>query len=216
MFELSNRRLAYGNAEVLGDVSLCIQAGERVALVGPSGAGKTTLLRALYQQFPDQIALCPQHYGLVDTLSVYHNIYMGQLDRHSALYNAWNLVRPIAGHRTNIAGLAGQLGLAEKLDHSVDQLSGGQRQRVAIGRALYRQCPVFIGDEPVSSLDATQGQAILDHILQQHTTAVVALHNRRMALTAFDRVIALKAGAILWDRAAKDIQTDEIDALYAE
>jgi phosphonate transport system ATP-binding protein len=215
IFQLNNRTLAYGTNTVLGDVSLTINSGERVALVGPSGAGKTTLLRALYEQCPEQVALSPQRYGLVDTLSVYHNIYMGQLDRHSALYNAWNLLRPIARHRQAIYQLADELGLADKLDYSVDGLSGGQRQRVAIGRALYRQQATFFGDEPVSSLDSLQAKTILELVLSRHQTAVVALHNRQLALSLFDRIIGISDGEIQFDLAVTELEPQQLDALYS-
>lgn len=216
MFQLSNHALGYGANKVLENISLSINAGERVALVGPSGAGKTTLLKALYEQCPQQVALCPQRYGLVETLSVYHNIYMGQLDRHGALYNLWNLIRPIARHQDAVQQLANELGLGDKLDHSADRLSGGQRQRLAIGRALYRQQDIFFGDEPVSSLDPIQGVMILKKIFSRHATVVMALHNRQQALSLFDRVIAIKHGEIQFDQPASKVDSQQLDALYGE
>jgi len=216
LFSLAQHTLEYGRQRVLRNISLTIKRGEKVALVGPSGAGKTSLLNALYEQQRSRIALCPQAYGLVDILSVYHNIYMGQLERHSALYNLWNLAFPIAQHYQAVQRLAASLGIDDKVDHSVDQLSGGQRQRVSIARALYRQQPIFLGDEPVSSLDPLQGKLILEQVLSCHETAVVTLHNRRLALSVFDRVIGIKDGSIQLDLPAEQVTLDELDALYAQ
>ncbi|WP_320827034.1 ATP-binding cassette domain-containing protein [Reinekea sp.] len=216
LFHLDQATLAYGQQTALASVSLSIRAGEKVALVGPSGAGKTSLLNVLYQQQREQIAWCPQHYGLVDILSVYHNIYMGQLERHSAVYNIWNLLLPIARHQQAIGQLASELGLEHKLHHSIDQLSGGQQQRVSIGRALYRNKATFLGDEPVASLDPIQGEAILAKLIERHPTVVIALHNRHMALSVFDRIIGIKGGRVVLDRPVNAISHAELDQLYAQ
>ena len=215
MIGFSQCDLRHGNHVALPKLTLAIHDGERVAVIGPSGAGKSTLLNALHQQIPQRSALCPQQLGLVDILSVYHNIYMGQLDRHGAPYNLWNLIRPIPAHRRAIHQLAQGLGLESLLDRSVDSLSGGQRQRVALGRALYRRQPVFFGDEPVSSLDAIQGRNILEAVLQQHQTAVVTLHNRHHALQLFDRVIGLKDGVVTLDSTPSAISQAQLQRLYA-
>ncbi|MEH6549918.1 MAG: ATP-binding cassette domain-containing protein [Pseudomonadales bacterium] len=215
LLSFSNHKLAYGSRIVLPNITLRINAGEKVALVGPSGAGKSTLLNALYHQVAEQAALCPQDYGLVGILSVYNNIYMGQLERHSALYNLWNLIRPIPSHRQLVANLAAELGLEGLLDRSVDSLSGGQRQRVALGRAMYRQQATFFGDEPVSSLDPLQGKLILQSVLSRHQTAVVALHNRHLALEVFDRVIGIKDGAIIIDCPVSELEPQQLEGFYA-
>jgi phosphonate transport system ATP-binding protein len=205
----------------LQDITLQINAGEKIALLGPSGGGKTSLLNALHQQCADQIAWCPQENGLVDVLSGYHNIYMGQLEQHSAWYNLANLIKPFAKHKGEINKLALMLGLDPELhlSKSVRQLSGGQRQRIGIGRAFYRQQDTFIGDEAVSSLDPVQAQMILELILNRHKTVVMALHNRQQALSNFDRIIGIKAGKIIFDSPAKELiknkyQAGLLDSLY--
>lgn len=213
-FRLDNATLTQGEVPVLEGVNLTIGTDEKVALLGRSGVGKTTLLSHLYQQAPEHIALCPQAQGLVEPLSVFHNIYMGQLERHNSFYNLLNLLWPLPGPRRDIATLCGPLGIADKLMTPVANLSGGQRQRTALGRALCRNKPVFIGDEPVSALDPVQGRALLEMVLSRHQGAIVALHDVSLARTCFDRVIGLSEGRILWDRPAVAVTQSDLDALY--
>lgn len=205
----------------LQNITLRINTGEKIALLGPSGGGKTSLLNTLHQQCADQVAWCPQEHGLVEILSGYHNIYMGQLDQHSAWYNLANLIKPFAKHKSEISELALMLGLDPELHlfKSVSQLSGGQRQRIGIARAFYRQQDTFIGDEAVSSLDPVQAQMILELILSRHKTVVMALHNRQQALKNFDRIIGIKAGKIVFDSPTKELiknkyQAGLLDSLY--
>jgi phosphonate transport system ATP-binding protein len=205
----------------LNDITLNINSGEKVALLGPSGGGKTSLLNALHQQCADQVAWCPQEHGLVESLSAYHNMYLGQLDQHNALYNLANLIKPLAEPKQAISELSLLLGLdpQQHLWKPVSQLSGGQRQRIGIGRALFRQQENFLGDEPVSSLDPVQAQQILELIINRHKTVILALHNRQQALSNFDRIIGIKAGRIIFDSPAKELiknkyQAGLLDSLY--
>lgn len=216
MFHLSNASFSHGSLPVLHDITLDIVEGEKVALVGPSGAGKSSLLSLLWQQNPEQVALCPQESGLVDILSVYQNIYMGGLSRFSTLYNVFNLIRPWASRKRDIAAICQQLGLSDKLFVSPDKLSGGQRQRVALGRALYRQQPIFMGDEPVSSLDPEQGDSLLSEVLARHSMAIVAIHSPELAIKHFDRVIALQQGRVIGDWPTADISVATLEDVYRD
>jgi phosphonate transport system ATP-binding protein len=214
IFQLTDASLSYGQVQVLDNLHLSIDEGEKVALLGPSGAGKSSLLNLLYQQRAEQCALCPQDNGLVDILSAYHNIFMGGLERYSTTASLWNLVRPLSRARSPIEAIAAQLGLHSELWKSADRLSGGQRQRVALGRALFRQKDTFLGDEPVSALDPIQAEALLHHVLQQHSTAVVCLHSPALALALFDRIIVMKAGRVELDQPAHQLTLDNLKASY--
>ena len=99
---------------------------------------------------------------------------------------------------------------------SVDQLSGGQAQRTALGRALYTQRPVLLADEPVSSLDEHQGLALLTLSLARHHSAVIALHDRALALACSDRIIGLNQGQIVLDAATQSLSLSDLDALYQD
>lgn len=217
MFKLEQ----YSQGHRLHNITLTLNAGEKVAILGPSGGGKTSLLNALHQQCADQVAWCPQEQGLVGVLSGYHNIYMGQLERHSWFYNLINLLKPFSQPKQEVTELAETLGLdaKEHLWKPVALLSGGQKQRIAIGRALYRQCDAFLGDEPVSSLDPVQAQQIIELIFSRHFTVVMALHNRQQAFQNFERIIGVKDGKILFDSPAKELiknkyQAALLDSLY--
>lgn len=216
LFQLSSESVRFGELLALDNITLTIRKGEKVALLGPSGAGKTTLLDVLYQQHPQGSALQPQGGGLVDLLSVYQNIFIGGLDRVGTLAALWNLIRPLQQQRRSITELVQRLGLHDKLWQSVDRLSGGQRQRVAIGRALFRQQPVFLGDEPVSSVDPVQAKTLLAYVLEQHETAVICLHNRRLALDCFDRIILLREGRICCDCPASEVSIEQLDRFYQQ
>ncbi len=216
LFKLQGVSLKYDQQVVLDQLNLTITAGDKVALLGASGAGKSTLLNYLHTQRPDQCALCPQDSGLVDVLSGYHNIYMGGLDRYSTLASLWNLIRPLASARQEVIPLADTLGLTDQLWQSTDRLSGGQRQRVALGRALFRRCPTFLGDEPISALDPVHGKTLLSYVLSQHDSAVVCLHNPTLALTLFDRVVVLSQGRIVVDAPTRDLTESDIEARYID
>jgi len=214
VFSLHNAELAYGGRVVLDNVTLKISPGERVALVGKSGVGKSTLLAALREQRPQGVAWCPQHPGLVPMLKVYHNIYMGGLQRHSTLYNLLNLIKPLTHPLGEVRALAKKLGLEDCLLNRVEQLSGGQLQRVAIGRALYQQQAVFLGDEPVSAVDDYQSECLLQFIVEQHETLVLALHDVDLALRFCDRIIGLKNAAIVFDAPSSTLTAAELRELY--
>ena len=200
---------------MLDNICLSIAPGERVALVGKSGVGKSTLLAALREQQSNSVAWCPQQHGLVPMLSVYHNIYMGGLHRHNTLYNLLNLIKPLSRPLREVAALAKQLQLSESFHARVEQLSGGQSQRVAIGRALYQQQAVFLGDEPVSAVDDYQAQQLLTLILEKHETLVLALHDVEQALRFCDRIIGLKEGAIVLDAPSSTLKANDLVELYS-
>lgn len=201
---------------ILPRLTLTLHEGERIALLGQSGAGKSTLLNELRQRLERQAAWCPQHHGLVPQLAVYHNVFMGRLPEYSALANLWNLVRPLRRPWQEVTALCEELGLGGLLQRPVGELSGGQRQRVAIARALYQARPLFLGDEPVASVDPHQALRLLELIDARHTTSVVALHQRELALTHFDRVWGLRDGCLVIDARSEDLSLADLDALYPD
>ena len=145
LFDLRDETVRYNGKAVLKGVSLKIERGEKVALVGRSGAGKSTLLTLLHSQHPEKAALVPHDGGLVKTLSVFHNIYMGRLEANPTWYNLVNLAWPMRREIEAIQPIVADLGLADKLMQPAGELSGGQQQRTAVARALYHDGEVLLG-----------------------------------------------------------------------
>lgn len=214
LIKLNRHTVQHQGVAVLENISLHIHDGEKVALLGASGAGKSTLLNAMRQQLCENAAWCPQEGNLVPVLSVFHNIYMGALPRHSTFYNLRNLIFPSAQQKTAVTEITDALGLTEKLFTSIDRLSGGQAQRTALGRALFSNKTTLLADEPVSNLDERHGKALLLYALSRHHSGVVALHDQQLALDCFDRVIGLKSGTILIDAPANQLTLATLQSLY--
>src|SRR5262249_13217045 len=148
LVELRNATAGYAGRAVLQDLDLTIHAGERVAVMGRSGAGKSTLLNLLYGRLAEHAALIPQASALVKTLSVFHNVYMGRLDRYPTWHNLRNLVWPARRDVSHVTPPLELLGLADKLFDRARTLSRGHQHRPPGPRALYHRRPVTICDHP--------------------------------------------------------------------
>ncbi len=200
----------YGTTPVLHDLSLAVDRGELVALLGSSGCGKTTLLRTIAgflspssgrlrigerditRLAPDRrdMAMVFQSYALWPHMTVAQNMGYGlklrRLDR--------------AAIRAKVEDLLAMLGLKGLGDRNVTALSGGQRQRVALGRALAVDPEILLLDEPLSNLDARIRQTVRHEIraLQRRLgiTAIHVTHDREEAMVMADRIVILDAGRI--------------------
>ena len=206
--------IGYAGRTVLADIDLTIRTGERVALLGRSGAGKSTLLNLVFAQAAGRAALVPQGAALVRTLSVFHNVYMGRLDRHSTVFNLRNLVRPARAEVEAVRAVLHEVGLAPEIFRRAGELSGGQQQRVSVARALYNGRPIAIGDEPVSALDRTQGAAVLGRLAARHETLVLALHDVQLALSHATRILALDRGRVALDAPAAGLAPADLARFY--
>ena len=214
MFQLTNANLGYKQSSVLRNISLEINEGERVALVGESGAGKSTLLAALQSQLQNEATLIPQDLGLVNNLSVFHNIYIGRLNAYSSVYNLLNLAWPQKREVQKIKPLVERLSLVDKLFKPTGELSGGQQQRTAICRALFQGGSAIIGDEPVSAVDNHMANIIMETLIAKFPTVVLALHDVDLAIKFSTRIIGIKDGAICFDQSTIDLSRQDLDFLY--
>jgi phosphonate transport system ATP-binding protein len=208
--DLDNVTAGYGAAAVLRNFSLRIERGERVAIMGRSGAGKSTLLNLIYRTYANDVALIPQASALVANLSAFHNVFMGQLDRHSTLYNLRTLIWPAAREIEAAGRVLNAVGLADKFFAKAGELSGGQQQRTSVARALYNGRPIVAGDEPVSALDRVQAGEILRLLSERHETKIFALHDIRLALEHTDRIVLIEHGGVVLDEPAKQLSYERL------
>jgi len=219
MLELRQVSKVYGRgaAEVnaLRDVSLEVDAGSMVAVMGPSGSGKSTLLTiagSLEEPTSGQVLVAGQ-----DLAGMSRND-KARLRRQSIGYvfqdfnllpgltAAENVALPleldgITARRAREAGLSAldALGLADRASSYPDQLSGGERQRVAIARAVVGDRHLLLADEPSGALDSANGEAVLRMIraaCKQGVAAVVVTHDAQLASWA-DRVVFIRDGRIV-------------------
>lgn len=214
LLRLSDETAGYQGKTILRNVSLSIEIGERISLVGESGAGKSTLLRLIYERCRDRAALVPQESGLVQSLSVFHNVYMGRLHAYSVWRNLRNLLKPRRDDIAAVRPVVTELRLDDKIFTPVAELSGGQQQRTAVGRALYNTGDVLLGDEPVSAVDEHQAREILGTINGDKKTVILAMHDRTLALDFTDRVIGIRDGRIVLDEATAGMVPGDLDHLY--
>jgi phosphonate transport system ATP-binding protein len=200
----------YHGAPVLHDITLSVEPGERLAIIGRSGAGKSTLLNTIYRRYPEHAALIPQASALVANLSVFHNVFMGCLDRHSTLYNLRTLLWPPAAELAAVTRVLAAVGLEEKMFAKAGELSGGQQQRTSVARAMLNGRPIVLGDEPVSALDRVQGGDVLRALCAQHETKIFAMHDIRLALEHADRIVLLEGGRIILDEPSRNLSHERL------
>ena len=214
LIELHGASAGYAGKAVLSGLDLSLRPAEHVAVLGRSGAGKSTLLNLLFQRLDDRAALIPQAAALVGTLSVFHNVYMGRLDRHSAARNLRMLAFPARAEVAAVRGVLEGVGMEEYLFRRAGALSGGQQQRVSVARALYNGRPVVLGDEPVSALDRVQGAEVLRRLAARHETMVLAMHDIGLALAHAQRIIVLDQGRIVLDSPAASLTIADLLPFY--
>lgn len=202
---------------VLHPFHLCINKGQHIALIGASGAGKTTLLKSIFDYCKKtalKTALIPQHLGLVENLSAFHNVYIGRLDQYSTLSNMINFVAPRISAKKEVQSILDRLSLGDKLHSLCGELSGGQQQRIAIARAIFRQAPLLIADEPVASLDSLQAETALKLMIDHHESSIMALHNTDQALRYCDQIIGITNGVITFDAPTTELDFQDFAKIY--
>ena len=216
MFHLQSANASYKDVVALTDITLQIPAGQKLALIGHSGSGKSTLLKLLYEQRPKDIALVPQDNGLVSSLSVFHNVYMGQLGQHAVWYNLINLIKPFKKPVQEVKHILENIKLSDKLFEPVAQLSGGQQQRTSVARAIMQGGDILIADEPGSSLDEQQSNRVMSLLCNHFDTVVLAMHDIDLALIYCDRIIGLDHGRITIDSPTKNLNRKDLLDIYGE
>ena len=224
--ELDRVEAAYGQTKVLDGISLTVEPGETVGLIGPSGSGKSTILRVVtgllapsagtvrihgepvefakpraLRAVRDRIAIVFQQYNLFQNMSVLDNVTIAPVKVRG---------RKRAEVEPEARELLAKVGLSDKLDQYPDQLSGGQQQRVAIARALCLKPDMLLLDEVTAALDPELVSEVLDTIrllagggmtmlIVSHEMGFIREVSSRVAFMAEGRVVELGEPAQVFD-----------------
>jgi len=223
-----------GGTAALRDVSLEINKGEFVFLVGPSGSGKSTLIRLmLRQELPSEgniwvagklitelpawkvpllrrsIGTVFQDFKLLPSKTVFENV----------AFALEVIGRPRHVIRTQVPQVLNLVGLGAKADRLPNQLSGGEQQRVSIARAFVNRPLILLADEPTGNLDPATSVGImrlLDRINRTGTTVVMATHDHAIVDAMRRRVVALERGRIVRDQSRGAYETSEQRVVTAQ
>ncbi len=227
MIKLENVSKAYSaGIPALNDVSLSIDAGEFVFVVGDSGSGKSTLIKLLLKEleptkgsitinsqklgnirhrdiprFRRNIGVVFQDFRLLKDRNVYENVAFAQRA----------VGTPVKVMRRKVPAVLSMVGLAAKYKSYPKEISGGEQQRVAIARALVNEPKILLADEPTGNLDshnAWEIMKLLEEINHRGTTVLVVTHNLDIVKAMRKRVITMRKGVVIDDEQAGDIYED--------
>mgnify|MGYP005835050281 FL=1 len=222
IIQIRNVYKSFGHVEAVNNVSLDVNRGEVVVIIGPSGSGKSTLLRCInhleaidrgtiivdgiplnsktnINRVRAEVGMVFQQFNLFPHLTVMQNITLPQL-----------VVRKRSQEEaTRIAtDLLEKVGIPEKANNYPGQLSGGQQQRVAIARALAMQPKIMLFDEPTSALDPEMIKEVLDVMLdlaKEGMTMVVVSHEMGFVRAAADRIVFMDMGRVVEETTPIDL-----------
>ena len=221
IIDIRHAAKSYGSLEVLKDISLQVQKGQIVAIIGPSGSGKSTLLRAINDLDPlssgevwlddvqvnkalptrqyethinsvrQNIGMVFQHFNLFPHLTVRENITL-----------APKMLKGISKAEANQLAVEqlNKVGLLDRIDYYPSQLSGGQKQRVAIARALAMKPKVMLFDEATSALDpelVEEVNLVMKQLAEEHMTMIIVTHEMGFAQDVCDRVLFMDQGVVV-------------------
>ncbi|WP_226658221.1 phosphonate ABC transporter ATP-binding protein [Pseudalkalibacillus hwajinpoensis] len=240
---VENGCVRYQHAEsyALNHVSLTFQRGEFVCILGKTGAGKSTFIRTLnglqaltegnityngrsfqtldregLRRQRKKMGMIFQHHQLIPRLTVLQNVYTGLFGSRSTIRNMAGLFDE--SEKRLVRDVVEQVELLPHLNKRVDLLSGGQRQRVGIARALAQSPDVFLGDEPVASLDPGTANRIFQLLRRLHEErnllTIINVHDVKLAKRYASRIVALKEGRVVFDDRPEALTGEIEDMLY--
>ena len=234
LFEMKHIKKSFDGLEVLKDISLDVEEGEVLSIIGPSGSGKSTFLRCLnllenpeegeiiidgqeildpklnVDKFRENVGMVFQHFNLFPNMTVLKNITLAPVR-----LGKWNAAEADQKARA----LLKRVGLEEKANAFPGKLSGGQKQRVAIARALAMNPEVLLFDEPTSALDPEMVGEVLEvmkELAQEGMTMLVVTHEMGFAREVSDRVLFMDEGIILEDKKPEELFTNPGEARTRE
>lgn len=205
-----------GSTKALNHVSLEVEKGEFIAIVGHSGSGKTTLLNMIAGL--DQVSEGHLFYEGNDLTKMNEDeLALLRLKNIGVIYQFFNLIPMLSGrdnislqlrmaeqkiNESEILNIAQSLGIANKLDSYPSQMSGGEQQRVAVARTLINQCDILLADEPTGNLDQKTSNELIQLLIklntEQQLTILLITHDLNIAKQA-KRMIVLEDGEIIRD-----------------
>ena len=242
MIKFENVDKVYGNGvKAMDNVSLTIEQGEFVAIIGLSGAGKSTLIRTInkmiditsgkltvngvdvstlsgasLRKFRRKIGMVFKSFNLISRISVIKNVL-------SARVADLSLPRVLFGlysKKDKILALESldKVGILEKAYIRADQLSGGQQQRVALARTLAQTPEIILADEPVAARVPVMADVVMEDFKRinrdLNITVIINIHHVALALQYADRIIGIRAGQIVFDGPTADITQDVLKDIY--
>ncbi len=240
---VSNLSKKYGNTRALDCVSLTLERGEMVALIGASGSGKSTLIRHIAGletgdgqngriEILDTVSqkagrltgyvkrgavsVLFQQFNLVGRLSVLTNVLIGLLGRVPRWRGTLGLFN--AEEKAAARAALARVGIPQVAVQRSSTLSGGQQQRAAIARTLVQGAEILIADEPISALDPSSARRVMDVLAdintQDRITVLVSLHQVEYARRYCKRTIAMRNGAIVFDGPSTSLSNAFLAELY--
>ncbi len=227
----------FGAVTALSDVNMHLRRGEVLGLLGDNGAGKSTLIKIICGFHPPDagrillngqeitlksvdharslgIDVVYQDLGLINQLSVYHNMFLNrERIRWPLLSN--RTMRKLARQRLDDMGIG-----LKSVDLMVASLSGGQRQAIAVARTVYTEAKILLLDEPLAAMGAKEAALILDLVRdlkkKGDVSIIIIAHNYGQVLELADRVNLLQQGEITFDKQAKDTSVQELNDIVIE
>ncbi|WP_018922426.1 phosphonate ABC transporter ATP-binding protein [Salsuginibacillus kocurii] len=242
-FENVTVQYPHTDSPALSNFNLEIGRGEFVCVLGRSGAGKSTLIRTINALQPvsdgkvfvegqnihqlnhedirnvrAKIGMIFQHFSLVPRMTVFHNVLTGRFGKKSPLDNL--LGRFTAREKQGAEEALRLTGIHELKDRRVEALSGGQKQRVGISRALMQRPEIFLGDEPVASLDPSTSDEVFrilwDLHEKQNLLTIINVHDLQLAKNYATRIIGLKEGELVFDGTPQELDEANYQVIYGE
>ncbi|MFT7107748.1 MAG: phosphonate transport system ATP-binding protein [Yoonia sp.] len=238
---LSSVSRHFGDTLAVDNVSLTIEPGQFVGVIGRSGAGKSTMLRLInrlidptsgsvsfdgveitalkgkaLRDWRRSCAMIFQQFNLVDRLDVLTNVLIGRLAEHGFLSSM--AMQFTDAERTIAIEALDRLDLVPQALQRAGTLSGGQQQRVAIAKALVQKPKIMLADEPIASLDPANATLVMDGLAQINKedgiTVLVNLHTLDTARAYCDRIIAMRQGRVFFDGNARQLTDDVVRDIY--
>lgn len=225
----------------LKNISLEINQGEFVAIIGLSGAGKSTLLRTInrmhdisegtltvdgqevnnlsgkdLRKFRRKVGMVFQSFNLVTRTTVINNVLTSRVPDMPL----WKSIIGLYSKEDKIIALEAldKVGILDKAYVRADQLSGGQQQRVALARTLAQKPEIILADEPVAALDPITAKQVMDDFKkinkELNMSVLINIHHVDLALKYADRVIGIKAGEIVYDGPSAEVDSEVLKQIY--